>query len=479
MTDITSLHRCEALVQLLGAEKVSLPGSSAYAATLSSYFALQASSIRPLCFVTPHSASDVSIVVQSLAADAAAGSCSFAIRSGGHMWNPGASNAPDGVTVDLSRLNSIDVNARDSTVSLGPAASWDAVFAKLEPLGLGVAGGRIAGVGVGGLTLGGGLSHFSPRYGWTCDTATAFEIVLADGSIVEASEVQNKDLFRGLRGGANNFGIVTRVDLRTFKQGPVWAATIYSPLSTVDDQIKIFANLLAAEDYDENASFFTGFGYSQTNKMTVVVNNLVYTKAVENPSYYQGFLDQPSIYSSSSLTNMTALTQQQASFLPPGMSRYLFATTTFIPTEEMLRAAYEAYSSSLERVKDIKGLTWSLSFEPLPPKIYQRGAAENTMGLADRKGARVVCLLSQAWSDEADNVRATAESEALVGAIEKAARDLAAYDPYVYLNYAADWQDPILSYGGNSVQQLKDLRARVDPTGVFTRLVPGGFKVPS
>lgn len=298
---------------------MSLPGSSAYDSTLSSYFALQASAVHPLCFVTPQTASEVSAVVQSLTADDTDGACSFAIRSGGHMWNPGASNSPSGVTIDLARLNTINVNTQDSTVSVGPAATWDAVFAKLDPLGLSAAGGRIAGVGVGGLTLGGGLSHFGPRYGWTCDTVTAFEVVLADGSIVEANETQNRDLFRGLRGGSNNFGIVTRIDLKTFEQGRVWAGTIYSPLSTIDDQIKIFSNILAAENYDEYASFITGFGYSQARNLTVITNDLVYTKeVVESPAIYKGFIDQPSIYNSSSLTNMTALSKQQASYLPPG-----------------------------------------------------------------------------------------------------------------------------------------------------------------
>lgn len=319
--------QCEALAALLGAGKVLFPGTSAYNTTLSSYFALQASSVHPLCFVTPQTARDVSAVVGSLATNASDGnsSCGFAIRSGGHMWIPGASNAPGGVTIDLAGLDSIDVsvNAGESTVSVGVGTTWDAVYAKLDPLGLSVAGGRVAGVGVGGLTLGGGLSHFGPRYGWTCNTAIAFEVVLADGSIVEANEEQNVDLFRGLRGGSNNFGIVTRIDLKAFEQGPVWAATIYSPLSTIDDQAKIYANLSAADNYDENASFITGFGYTQSRNLTVITNDLVYTKPEgnENPPYYQGFLDQPSIYSSSSLINMTTLSQQQASYLPPGKFR--------------------------------------------------------------------------------------------------------------------------------------------------------------
>lgn len=145
----------------------------------------------------------------------------------------------------------------------------------------------------------------------------------------------------------------------------------------------------------------------------------------------------------------------------------------------MLRAAYDAYMSSLEGLKDINGLLWSMSFVPLPPQIYGRAAGENALGLGDRSGTRVICFFSNGWHDEADSERATAATAALVKAVEKAARDLGAYDPFVYMNYATNWQDPISSYGDESVRQLRELRARVDPKGVFTHLVPGGFKIPS
>lgn len=59
--------------------------------------------------------------------------------------------------------------------------------------------------GVGGLTLGSGVSYTSPRYGWTCDTASQFQIVLADGSVAVA-DATRPDLFRALKGGGNNFG---------------------------------------------------------------------------------------------------------------------------------------------------------------------------------------------------------------------------------------------------------------------------------
>lgn len=248
-------------------------------------------------------------------------SCEFAIRSGGHLWIPGASNAPGGVTVDLRGLKSINLSADKTTVSVGVGATWDAVYAKLDPLGLSVAGGRVGGVGVGGLTLGGGISHLGPQYGWTCNTALAFEVVLADGSIVEASENQQSDLFYGLRGGLNNFGIVTLVTLKTFDQGRLWTSTTYHPLSTLDDHARIFSNITAPDNYDENASFITSFGYSQSGGLSVISNQLVYAKPVENPSYYQDLLSLPSIFQSSSIADMTTLAQQAAQLLPSGEGR--------------------------------------------------------------------------------------------------------------------------------------------------------------
>ncbi|KAI1840800.1 hypothetical protein JX266_013007 [Neoarthrinium moseri] len=479
MTQQPSLSGCNALIASLGADKVALPGTDAYNASLASYFSLQVAAVQPLCFVAPKTAADVSAVLGVVAANPADGLHDFAIRSGGHMCFPGASNEPGGVTVDLRGLDSIDLSQDRSVVSVGPGSTWDAVYAKLDPLGLSVTGGRVAGVGVGGLTLGGGISFFGPRYGWTCDTVTAFEVVLADGSIVEANESVNQDLLQGLRGGSNNFGVVTRIDLATFDQGPVWSASLYNPVSTIDDVARIVTNLVAPANYDENASFIVGFGYSQTGGLTVINNQLVYTKPVEDPPYYQELLNLPSIMKTSSIVDMTTLSRQQAQLLPPVAARYMYGTVTILATEPMIRATFDAWNSSLEDVKDISGLTWALSLDSVPPSMSQRGAGTNALGLADWKESRIVCLLSQAWADQADDERVYAASAALITAIEDAARKLDAYDPFLYLNYAAKWQDPIASYGEASVQQLREVRGRVDPKGVFTKLVPGGFKIPS
>lgn len=87
-------------------------------------------------------------------------------------------------------------------------------------------------------------------------------------------------------------------------------------------------------------------------------------------------------------------------------------------------------------------------------------------------------LLSASWTDKADDAKVERAARELFAGIEDEARKLGVYEPFVYLNYAAAWQDPIASFGSKSVERLKKVRKDVDPKGVFRLNVPGGFKIP-
>lgn len=171
--------------------------------------------------------------------------------------------------------------------------------------------------------MGGSQSYFGPQNGWTCDTVSAFEVVLADGPIVTATGQHHADLSYRLQGGGNNFAIVTRVDFVTFGQGPLWFATIYNPLSAIDDYARIVANMTTANNYDNDASFIAGFGYSQAQGASVIANQLVDTKPVDGqvPRYYHGVTDLPSVYSNISLANMSALATQGRALISSGAAQ--------------------------------------------------------------------------------------------------------------------------------------------------------------
>lgn len=476
--------KCSALVALLGADKVLLPDSTGYDMSLQSYFSPQAAAVKPTCFVTPQTVEDVSNIVKSLTSPDNGGPCDFAVRGGGHTWFANANSAPGGITIDLRGLNRVGLNGDGTILSVGAGATWDAVYGKLDPLGLSVAGGRVAGVGVGGLTLGGGISYFGPREGLTCNQVISFQVVLADGSVVEAERGYNEDLWWGLRGGSNNFGIVTSIEFATFEQGLLWSTLTLNPLTEVDNQARIYAELMDTENYDENASFLTGWAFASKQGLSVTLNQLVYTRPVENetPAFYKPILDLPAISNASATTvvaNMSTIAQNSVALQRPQAARYMTATTTFVPTEAMIRATYDAFNASLSLLQDVTGIMWAVNLEPLPPHIYTRGGADtNALGLTGRKGSLVVCLVSPSWSDAAHDEQVYSAARSLMTDIEGRAKKLGVYDPYIYLDYAAPWQDVIKGYGEESVKKLQKLRKKMDPNLVFTRNVKGGFKIP-
>ncbi|KAJ8122588.1 hypothetical protein ONZ43_g1256 [Nemania bipapillata] len=466
---------CVALTALLGDQKVADPGSTVYTASLESYFSAQQTATQPACIVSPQSAQDVSHTVKYMTTQGAG--CKFAVRSGGHTMWAGASNIAGGVVLDLRSLNTITLSADKATVSVGAGSTWDAVYAQLDPQGLSVNGGRAAGVGVGGLTLGGGISYFSPRYGWTCDAVSNFEIVLADGSIISANAKSNSDLFSALKGGNNNFGIVTRIDLDTFEQGLLWAGTVYNPLSSVDDVIREFVKLNSRDAYDEYASYFTTYGYSQAQGMSIISNQLEYTKPVDNPPVYAGYLSLPSLRTSTQITNMTDLSKQTEA-LQPLHARALYRVTTLVSTEAALKVAFNHWNASLPALSGVTNLLWAFVMEPLPPAIYAKGANSNALGLGDRSEPLVVGLLSVTWANAEHDALVAATADTLMGGIEQEVGSIGDLDPFVYLDYAGQYQDPIASYGAESVKKLRQVRKKFDPKGAFTFQVPGGYKIP-
>ena len=90
--------------------------------------------------------------------------CKFAVKSGGHAAFKGASNIDSGITIDLKNLKQIVVSADRSFTKVGAGNHWADVYSRLDPLGLSVVGGRVADIGVGGLTLGGTWQQSKSRF---------------------------------------------------------------------------------------------------------------------------------------------------------------------------------------------------------------------------------------------------------------------------------------------------------------------------
>ena len=247
--------------------------------------------------------------------------CSFAIRSGGHSTWAGDANIAGGVTVDLQGLNAVELSGDRSIVSVGAGSRWGQVYDALIPENRIVAGGRVGDVGVGGLTVGGGISAFTPRFGFTCNSVVNFEVVLASGEGIDANETHNADLLQALRGGSNNFGVVTRIDFETREQGDIWGGVVNYSFDTIDQQLTAASDLASASPYDEYASLTMSVTYAAGGGYGVS-NTLYYSKPVEYPNTFKSFTDIPSESNTLRTANFSSFATEGTANNPNG-DRYV------------------------------------------------------------------------------------------------------------------------------------------------------------
>ena len=144
----------------------------------------------------------------------------LAVRSGGHH-QARHGLVDGGLVLDLRLMDGVDIDAAARVGHAQGGVLAGAYTAAAGAHGLATGFGDTGSVGVGGITLGGGIGYLSRRDGLTTDNLLGAEVVLADGSVVQANAHENPDLFWALRGGGGNFGVVTRLDLRLRELGTV------------------------------------------------------------------------------------------------------------------------------------------------------------------------------------------------------------------------------------------------------------------
>ncbi len=162
------------------------------------------------------------------------------IRSGGHHV-AGKALCDRGMVIDLSEMNSVEVDAENRIAKVGGGARLGDVDKATAAHGLATALGVVSRTGVAGLTLHGGFGYQSRKHGLALDNLVAAEVVTADGQLHRASEKENSELFWALRGGGGSFGAVTSFE---FKLHPmpekVWLMLTMFPADVGKEALKFF-----------------------------------------------------------------------------------------------------------------------------------------------------------------------------------------------------------------------------------------------
>jgi FAD/FMN-containing dehydrogenase len=188
-----------------------------YTAEQSNYWSTGCGALKPSCILYPSTAQEVAAIVRILNEN----NEPFVVKSGGHNPNQGFASIDGAPLISTKYLNEVTFDPASMTVRVGPGNDWQDVQEQLQSAGVAVVGGRIGEVGVGGYMVGGGLSFMSVEYGWAANNVVEFEVVLANATIVTASQNSHPDLYKALKGGGNSYGIVTSYTVIAHPQGQV------------------------------------------------------------------------------------------------------------------------------------------------------------------------------------------------------------------------------------------------------------------
>jgi FAD/FMN-containing dehydrogenase len=200
---------------------------------------------RPAIIARVANASDVAHVI-ALARETG---LELAVRSGGHS-NAGHSVTEGGIVLDLSHLRDLQIDARQRTAWAETGLTAGAYTVAANAYGLATGFGDTASVGIGGITLGGGVGYLVRKHGLTIDNLLAAELVTADGQFLYVDAENHPDLFWAIRGGGGNFGVVTRFKFQLHEVDNVVGGMLILPATP--DTIASF--MAAAEAAPEELS---------------------------------------------------------------------------------------------------------------------------------------------------------------------------------------------------------------------------------
>ncbi|KAH9033401.1 FAD-binding domain-containing protein, partial [Lactarius pseudohatsudake] len=441
------------------------PNSTQYSTDIE--HAIVSSSQVSACSVEPGSTADVSVILRILGSSRTP----FAVKGGGHAFNPGFSSS-SGVQISMTRFSNIELNNSTATVDVGSGVTWDQVYAVLDSTGVNIVGGRIPTVGISGLTLGGGYAFMSNQYGLTIDNMERYELVLPNGTITNVTE-SNKDLWFALRGGGNNFGIVTKFTYKTVPQGQVWGGTLnynVDQLDLVKDAVVKFQ-----QNNDTKAALNVPVIYTPAGAISAAV--LFYNAPTPAPGIFDDFLAIPTNQSDVKTRSFADMFNSLAFINPPNTVRSVGSMVSQVT--QYSPSVFDAFvNQTLFWGGKIGALdpnvTVAVTLEPFLKDVFSHGSASAYP--PDRSHALFPTAVTFAYTNASldDTVsRALRSYSDAVTAVAVADGQNVSHAA-VYPNYAL-FDTPLEEIYGVNLPRLHAIRKAVDPKDVMG--LAGGFKL--
>lgn len=315
----------------------------------------------------------------------------------------------------------------------------------------------------------GGISFFAARLGWGVDHVRSFEIVLSNGTAVTASPEKEPNLFRALRGGGSNFGIITAFELDVIPYSGMWGGRTLIEGVHAKHAIDAYADFIPKLDDDPKGHTIIIFTFN--GGPLKVLQYLAYTEPHADLPMFDNLRKVPTIQSSLGLTHYTTLAEDIAELQHGHGERQAVSTITLRLDKDMLEFVFDAFS--LECAATSKFARGTMEFHALPRAF---DPPVNVYGLRREDGPLIAVMIAFSTTDKSYDGEVIATQQRLLAKIRTEAEKRNLYHPFLFANYAGRFQDVVGSYGEENAQFLSEVAKVYDPERVFQRLQQGTFK---
>ncbi len=378
----------------------------------------------------------------------------FAVRSGGHSF-AGFSNT-EGLLIDVSSLNQVDFDPSSGRVRLAGGVRNAGAREKLLQVDAAITHGRCVGVGVSGLTLGGGIGFSMRSKGLTCDRLLETEVVTANGETLVCNESSNADLFWACRGGGGgNFGINTSMTFQTF---PVDKVTVFQ-IEWHSKQEEVLAALLKlAPLMPKEMGLLAAAEVTPSQPLSIFLLGQYYgspddVRSILAPVYQIAAPTTEDIRLERYWDAQTFLSEQGLPEYSQESSRYAYSDIS----DQALAAVFDW-------LKRWPGQTGSATWN-----LFLTGGQIDQLGRTDtaycHRGARFLTTCTASWN----TAMVPAEESALLEWQRAFHLDMAMYtSEESFQNFVDRNQDNYLrAYYGENLERLVQVKRRYDPNNVF------------
>lgn len=316
----------------------------------------------------------------------------------------------------------------------------------------------------------------SNKYGWATDNVEAFEIVLADGQVTTASTSHNPDLYKALRGGGANLGIVTSFKLTVRPQALMWGGGRYHALEHGEALLSAFWDY--GHDNVRNVDMSFILTVLHREGQWIWGSDLMYLhpEVPRKKDIFKDVFEIPAVVDNTTITTHSARVIDMGSHFPDGIKNEFWTFCTKVD-KRIVRFYYETWMAETKSIVETPGeklLLADCQFITATVVEAMERNGGNSLGLAET-GPFLMMLMQPWWADSSDTPEIMKALRNTATRVQAEARRLGVEHDYVYLNYSGRFQDPFTGYGPEMKEELRTTARKYDPNAVFQRLRRSGF----